>query len=124
MCGQTVSTVRPPPNASKQPWIAGWIASCPGGLTGGVIAIPGLDALWRPTGEQVRSYRAPLILLPVKLERKSAASQPTLRAHDDDPVFNLTLSTRVPAEFRDIATTSLARYSTPRSRPGAICSRR
>lgn len=54
---------------------------------------------WRPTGEQVRSYRAPLILLPVKLERRSAASKPFLAAHDDDPVFNLTLLEMLRQDF-------------------------
>ena len=46
---------------------------------------------WRPAGETTRSYRAPLILLPVRLERRSAASKPYLTNHDDDAVFNLTL---------------------------------
>lgn len=45
---------------------------------------------WSPPGDK-RSYRAPLILLPVKLERSSAASKPYLRSHEDDPNFNLTL---------------------------------
>lgn len=54
---------------------------------------------WRPTGEKVRSYRAPLILLPVKLERKSARSQPYLTSHDDDPVFNLTLIEMLRQDF-------------------------
>lgn len=54
---------------------------------------------WRPTGETVRSYRAPLILLPVKLERKSARSQPYLSNHDDDPVFNLTLIEMLRQDF-------------------------
>jgi len=54
---------------------------------------------WRPVGEQVRSYRAPLILLPVKLERRSAASLPHLTKHDDDPVFNLTLLEMLRQDF-------------------------
>src|SRR5690606_22145665 len=33
----------------------------------------------------------PLILLPVKLGRASAASKPYLTNHEDDPTFNLTL---------------------------------
>ncbi len=54
---------------------------------------------WRPTGEAVRSYRAPLILLPVKLERRSAASGLYLTRHDDDPVFNLTLLEMLRQDF-------------------------
>lgn len=54
---------------------------------------------WRPNGEQVRHYRAPLILLPVKLERRSAASQPFITSHDDDPVFNLTLLEMLRQDF-------------------------
>src|SRR3546814_9867366 len=33
---------------------------------------------WAAPGDAKRSYRAPLILLPVKLERRSAASKPFL----------------------------------------------
>lgn len=54
---------------------------------------------WRPTGEAVRSYRAPLILLPVKLERRSARSKPYLTSHEDDPVFNLTLLEMLRQDF-------------------------
>lgn len=50
-------------------------------------------------GETTRSYRAPLILLPVRLERKSAASKPYLTGHDDDGVFNLTLLEMLRQEF-------------------------
>jgi len=54
---------------------------------------------WRPRGETIRSYRAPLILLPVRLERKSAASKPYLSSHDDEAVFNLTLIEFLRQEF-------------------------
>jgi very-short-patch-repair endonuclease len=54
---------------------------------------------WRPAGETMRSYRAPLILLPVRLERRSAASKPYLTNHDDDAVFNLTLLELLRQEF-------------------------
>jgi very-short-patch-repair endonuclease len=54
---------------------------------------------WRPLGETARSYRAPLILLPVRLERKSAASKPFLTNHEDDAVFNLTLIEMLRQEF-------------------------
>ena len=46
-----------------------------------------------------RTCRAPLILLPVKLERKSARSKPRLKSHDDDPVFNLTLIEMLRQDF-------------------------
>ncbi|MGR4068551.1 DUF3320 domain-containing protein [Billgrantia sp. C5P2] len=46
---------------------------------------------WSPTGDSKRTFRAPLILLPVKIDRASAASRPYLSRHEDEPVFNLTL---------------------------------
>ena len=46
---------------------------------------------WKKTADDTRSYRAPLILLPVKLSRKSALSGVTMTAHEDEPRFNLTL---------------------------------
>lgn len=46
---------------------------------------------WKKAAEDPRQYRAPLILLPVKLERKSAISGVSLLAHEDEPRFNLTL---------------------------------
>ena len=46
---------------------------------------------WRKSAEDPRTYRAPLILLPVKLERKSALSGVTMVMHEDEPRFNLTL---------------------------------
>jgi len=54
---------------------------------------------WRPLGETTRSYRAPLILLPVRLDRKSASSKPYLMGHDDDTVFNLTLLEMLRQDF-------------------------
>jgi hypothetical protein len=54
---------------------------------------------WSIPGDTKRSYRAPLILLPVKLERRSAASKPFLRNHEDDPVFNLTLLQMLRQDF-------------------------
>src|SRR5690606_18529725 len=38
-----------------------------------------------------RTHRAPLLLLPVKLERRSANSRFTIRFHEDEPRFNATL---------------------------------
>ena len=46
---------------------------------------------WRKSEDDKRLYRAPLVLLPVKLERKSARSGFTLRLHEDEARFNLTL---------------------------------
>jgi len=54
---------------------------------------------WSPPGESERYYRAPLILLPVRLERRSAASTPFLTAHEDEPVFNLTLLQMLRQDF-------------------------
>ena len=54
---------------------------------------------WQPTGDSSRSYRAPLILLPVKLVRRSASSKPYLANHDDDPIFNLTLLQMLHQDF-------------------------
>jgi very-short-patch-repair endonuclease len=54
---------------------------------------------WRPKDETTRSYRAPLILLPVRLQRRSAAAKPYLTKHDDDPVFNLTLVEMLRRDF-------------------------
>src|SRR5690606_334398 len=46
---------------------------------------------WKKKPEDERTYRAPLLLVPVKLERRSASSQFTLRYHEDEPRFNATL---------------------------------
>lgn len=46
---------------------------------------------WKKTATDPRTYRAPLILIPVQLERRSALSKVTLRMHEDEPRFNLTL---------------------------------
>lgn len=46
---------------------------------------------WKKSADDTRCYRAPLILLPVKLERKSALSGVTMVMHEDEPRFNLTL---------------------------------
>lgn len=46
---------------------------------------------WKKSDKETKTYRAPLILLPVKLERKSALSGVILTAHEDEPRFNLTL---------------------------------
>lgn len=46
---------------------------------------------WKKSADDVKAYSAPLILLPVKLERKSALSGVTLSLLDEEPRFNLTL---------------------------------
>ncbi|MGO7378672.1 DUF3320 domain-containing protein [Rhizobium ruizarguesonis] len=46
---------------------------------------------WKKKPEDERSYRAPLLLVPVKLERRSASSRFTIRFHEDEPRFNATL---------------------------------
>jgi hypothetical protein len=46
---------------------------------------------WKKSDKETKAYRAPLILLPVKLDRKSAVSGIILSAHEDEPRFNLTL---------------------------------
>jgi len=54
---------------------------------------------WRPSGRETSIYRAPLIMLPVKLERASARSRPQLRRHEDEPIFNLTLIQMLRQDF-------------------------
>ena len=54
---------------------------------------------WRPKGRESGLYRAPLIMLPVKLERASARSRPQLRLHEDEPIFNLTLVQMLRQDF-------------------------
>ncbi len=44
-------------------------------------------------------YRAPLLLVPVTIERKSASSRFTLHAHEDEPRFNSTLLQFLEREF-------------------------
>ncbi|MDR6291698.1 hypothetical protein E9232_004232 [Inquilinus ginsengisoli] len=46
---------------------------------------------WKKAATDPRSFRAPLILLPVRLERKSALSGVIMTQHEDEPRFNLTL---------------------------------
>lgn len=54
---------------------------------------------WKKKPEDERSYRAPLLLVPVKLERRSASSSFTLRYHEDEPRFNATLLQFLEREF-------------------------
>ena len=54
---------------------------------------------WKKKPEDQRSYRAPLLLIPVKLERRSASAAFRLRFHEDDPRFNATLLQFLEREF-------------------------
>ncbi|QQL43714.1 DUF3320 domain-containing protein [Sulfuriroseicoccus oceanibius] len=46
---------------------------------------------WKKSAEDPRTYRAPLILYPVTLTRRSALSGVVMTSHEDEPRFNLTL---------------------------------
>lgn len=46
---------------------------------------------WKKAADDQKTYSAPLILLPVKLDRKSALSGVTMTLLEDEPRFNLTL---------------------------------
>lgn len=53
---------------------------------------------WAPSGDKTR-YSAPMILMPVRLERASARSKPVILRHDDETVFNLTLLQMLRQDF-------------------------
>jgi len=46
---------------------------------------------WKKAADDPKSYFAPLILLPIQLDRKSALSGVTMRLLEEEPRFNLTL---------------------------------
>ena len=54
---------------------------------------------WSPRSDAKSHYRAPMILLPVRLERASAKSSPYLFRHDDEATFNLTLLEMLSQDF-------------------------
>ncbi len=56
--------------------------------------------LWKRDQQDQRRFRAPLILLPVALERKSVRSGIRMVAHDDEPRFNTTLLEMLRKDFR------------------------
>ena len=56
--------------------------------------------LWKQDAKSDRRFRAPLILLPVTLERKSVRSGVRMLAHDDEPRFNTTLLEMLRKDFR------------------------
>lgn len=55
--------------------------------------------LWKQKDKDDRRYRAPLILLPVTLERKSVRSGVRMVANDDEPRFNTTLLELLKKDF-------------------------
>lgn len=55
---------------------------------------------WKKSPTEQRVYRAPLVLLPVKLERKSALSGVVMVHHEDEPRFNLTLLELLRQDFQ------------------------
>ena len=54
---------------------------------------------WKRNEKDGRHFRAPLILLPVSLERKSVRSGIRMIAHDDEPRFNTTLLEMLRKDF-------------------------
>lgn len=54
---------------------------------------------WKKDIKDARSYKAPLLLLPIKLTRRSAKSSYYISHHEDDVVFNQTLLEYLEQEF-------------------------
>jgi hypothetical protein len=54
---------------------------------------------WRRDANDSKHYRAPLILVPVTLERRSIRSDFSLKLHDDEPRFNPTLIEMLRQDF-------------------------
>jgi very-short-patch-repair endonuclease len=72
---------------------------------------------WKETPESDKSFRAPLILLPVKLERRSAQAPIKLRQlPDEEPVFNSTLIEMLQSDY-DINLDQL-RHDLPKDESG------
>jgi len=55
--------------------------------------------LWKRSDSDASQYRAPLILLPVRLDRRSVRSGVKLAIHEDEPRFNLTLLQMLRQDF-------------------------
>lgn len=55
---------------------------------------------WNRADKQETTYRAPLILIPVALKRRSVRSGFTLVLHDDEPLFNPTLIEMLRQDFQ------------------------
>ncbi|SMF76552.1 Protein of unknown function [Tistlia consotensis] len=56
--------------------------------------------LWKRDEKDDRRFRAPLILLPVTLQRQSVRSGVKMIAHDDEPRFNTTLLEMLRRDFK------------------------
>ena len=54
---------------------------------------------WKRSADDMKSYRAPLLLVPVKLERKSASSRFYILHHEDEVRFNSTLLELLKKDF-------------------------
>lgn len=54
---------------------------------------------WKKDAKDSRTYKAPLLLLPIKLTRRSAKSSYSISHHEDDVVFNQTLLEYLEQEF-------------------------
>tara|TARA_A100000171_G_scaffold53021_1_gene75483 strand:+ start:14422 stop:20340 length:5919 start_codon:yes stop_codon:yes gene_type:complete len=54
---------------------------------------------WKKDEKDPRAYKAPLLLLPIKLTRRSAKSSYYISHHEDDVVFNQTLLEYLEQEF-------------------------
>jgi very-short-patch-repair endonuclease len=54
---------------------------------------------WRESEVSTTWHLAPLVLVPVRLERATAANDPKLMAHTDDTVFNMTLLEMLRQDF-------------------------
>lgn len=54
---------------------------------------------WKKSVDDTKAYRAPLLLIPVSIERRSATSPFSIRRHEDETRFNLTLSEMLKRDF-------------------------
>ena len=55
---------------------------------------------WKKSENDTRSYRAPLIMVPVTLHRRSARSPVRMSIHEDEPRFNTTLLEMLRQDFK------------------------
>lgn len=54
---------------------------------------------WKETSDSDRTHLAPILLIPVTLERKSVQQGFSLRRYDDDPIINVTLLELLKRDF-------------------------
>lgn len=71
---------------------------------------------WSPDDKSDTRYRAPLLLLPVKLDRQSVRSHFSLSLIDDEPRFNATLTEMLRQDFR--LSLNMAETDLPRDEAG------